>query len=114
MVRVLLNFGFGQIKQDVDISQTGRTLDDNDWHEFELMFNLKELNVTLDGVRMIQGLPLQDDPVQFNVDDKAVYVGGSYHDKNGFIGCIRSFVSFIYSFQKVLLTFQASIGLNSC
>ena len=95
MVRVLLNFGFGQIKQDVDISQTGRTLDDNDWHEFELMFNLKELNVTLDGIRMIQGLPLQDDPVQFNVDDKAVYVGGSYHDKNGFIGCIRSFVRFV-------------------
>ncbi|XP_066924868.1 EGF and laminin G domain-containing protein-like [Clytia hemisphaerica] len=91
MVRVLLNFGFGQIKQDVDISSTGRTLDDNDWHEFELMFNLKELNVTLDGIRMIQGLPLQDDPVQFNVDDKAVFVGGSYHDKNGFIGCIRSF-----------------------
>lgn len=95
MIRVLLNFGFGQIKQDVDIAQIGRTIDDNQWHDFSLMFNLKELNVTLDGIMMIQGLPLQEDPVQFNVDDKSVYVGGSYHDKNGFIGCVRSFVSFV-------------------
>lgn len=92
MIRVHLNFGFGDIKQDVDISSIGRTLDDNQWHEFDVMFNLKELNVTLDGVRRIQGLPLQDDPVQFNVDDKPVYIGGSNHDKHGFVGCIRSLV----------------------
>ena len=93
LVRIHFNTGFGDLKQDVDISETGRTLNDNQWHEFSLMFNMKELNVTLDGVEMIQGLPLQEDPFQFNVDDKSVYIGGSYHDKNGFIGCIRSLVS---------------------
>ena len=93
MVRVHLNLGFGDIKQDIDITSSGRVLDDNQWHEFGMMFNLKELNVTLDGVRMIQGLPLQDDPVQFNVDDKPVYIGGSHHDPYGFVGCIRSLVS---------------------
>ncbi|XP_065666081.1 contactin-associated protein like 5-3 isoform X2 [Hydra vulgaris] len=90
MVRVNMNFGFGDIQQDVDIEKIGRYIDDNEWHEFDLVFNLKELNITLDGVLMIQGLPLQEDPVQFNVDDKAVYVGGSYHDEYGFVGCIRS------------------------
>lgn len=115
MIRVLLNFGYGQIKQDVDITSIGRTLDDNQWHEFSLMFNLKELNVTLDGIEMIQGLPLQDDPVQFNVDDKAVYVGGSYHDKNGFIGCIRSFVSVSFPHLKKFSTIQPlTISLPNC
>ncbi|XP_065666075.1 contactin-associated protein-like 2 isoform X1 [Hydra vulgaris] len=90
LVRVLLNFGFGEIKQDVDIEKIGRYLDDNEWHEFDVMFNMKELNVTLDGILMIQGLPLQDDPVQFNVDGKPLYVGGSFHDEFGFVGCIRS------------------------
>jgi len=90
LIRVHLNMGDGDFKQDLDISETGRTLDDNQWHEFNVAFNLKELNVTVDGVRAIQGLPLQEHPVQFNVDDKAVYVGGSYHDKNGFVGCIRA------------------------
>jgi len=90
LVRVHLNFGFGDLKQDVDIASTGRTLDDNQWHTFSAMFNMKELNVTLDGIMMIQGLPLQEDPVQFNVDDKSVYIGGSYHDPYGFVGCIRS------------------------
>ena len=50
----------------------------------------QELNVTLDGVEMIQGLPLQEDPFQFNVDDKPLYVGGSHHGRHGFVGCIRS------------------------
>lgn len=95
MVRVHLNLGFGDLKQDVDITTTGRTLDDNEWHEFNVMFNLKEFNVTLDGVHMIQGLPLQDEPVIFNVDATPVYVGGSRHDIHGFIGCIRSLVSLV-------------------
>ena len=41
LVRVHLNTGFGDFKQDVDVAQTGRTLDDNDWHEFSVMFNMK-------------------------------------------------------------------------
>jgi len=93
MMRVHLNLGFGDLKQDVDISRIGRTLDDNQWHEFSVMFNQKEMNVTLDGVRMIQGLPLQSEPVFFNVDATPVYIGGSYHDIFGFVGCIRSLVS---------------------
>ena len=92
LIRAHINFGYGDIKQDIDISDTGRTLDDNEWHECSFMFNMKEFNMTVDTVSTIQGLPLQDDPVQFNVDDKSVYVGGSYHDKNGFVGCIRSLV----------------------
>ena len=100
MVRVHLNFGFGDIKQDVDIAGTGRFLDDNDWHEFSMMFNMKELNVTLDGIMMIQGLQLQEDPVQFNVDDKPVYIGGSFHDPYGFVGCIRSLVSWLRIVSK--------------
>ena len=77
----------------MDISATGRSINDNTWHEFSLMFNMKELNVTLDGVEMIQGLPLQEDPFHFTVDGKPVYVGGSYYDRHGFVGCIRSLVS---------------------
>ena len=98
LIRVLFNAGFGQFKQDISIADIGRTFDDNQWHEFNLMFNLKELNVTLDGVRMIQGFPLQEDPFQFTVDSKPVYVGGSYHDKFGFVGCIRSLVINFYNF----------------
>ena len=60
-------------------------------NKFSLTFSpLQELNVTLDGVEMIQGLPLQEDPFQFNVDDKPLYVGGSHHGRHGFVGCIRS------------------------
>ncbi|XP_012566541.2 contactin-associated protein like 5-3 [Hydra vulgaris] len=90
LIRVLLNFGFGEIKQDVDIEKIGRYIDDNEWHEFDLMFNMKEVNVTLDGILMIHGLPLQDDPVQLNVDGRPMYIGGSYYDEYGFVGCIRS------------------------
>ena len=107
MIRVNMNFGFGDIQQDVDIEKIGRYIDDNEWHEFDLMFNMKELNVTLDGVLMIQGLPLQDNPAQFNVDDKPVYVGGSYHDEYGFVGCIRSLVSFLFK-RLALLFFNFS------
>ena len=105
MVRVYLNLGFGDLKQDVDISSTGRTLDDNQWHELNVMFNLKELNVTLNGIEMIQGIPLQETPTIFNVDATPVYVGGSAHSRHGFIGCIRSLVSI-----NVLLTFHCMTG----
>ena len=57
---------------------------------FMYLFLHQELNVTLDGVHMIQGLPLQENPFQFNVDDKPLYVGGSHHGRHGFVGCIRS------------------------
>ena len=40
-MRIFFNAGFGDIKQDVDIATTGRFLDDNDWHEFSIMFNMK-------------------------------------------------------------------------
>lgn len=96
MMRVRLNLGFGDLKQDVDISRTGRTIDDNEWHRFSVMFNQKEVNVTLDGVRMIQGLPLQPYPVIFNTDATPVYIGGSYHSRWGFIGCMRSVVRSFY------------------
>ena len=92
MVRVLLNFGLGQIKQDFDISSTGQTLDDN-----ETKWCLILKNSTLPWTVLTC---FKDDPVQFNVDDKAVYVGGSYHDKNDFIGFIRSFVSFL-NFRRI-------------
>ena len=124
MMRVHLNLGFGDLKQDVDIAQTGRSIDDNQWHEFSVMFNQKEMNVTLDGVRMIQGLPLQSEPVFFNADATPVYIGGSYHDIFGFVGCIRSLVSFFsdnfksfinfrcYSFQHFCFLFLFSFDKN--
>ena len=93
-MRTTINLGYYKdIYVDVEIRGINRTFDDNLPHHYEMGFNRKEMNVTVDNITRTVGFEFRFGITHLNLDGSSFYVGGSIDDQDGFVGCMRNFVS---------------------
>ena len=93
-IRATMNLGYYKdLYVDIDIRRKNRTFDDNLFHKFALDWNRKEMNVTADNITRTMGFHFQYGISHLDMNGAPFYIGGSVDDQNGFVGCMRDFVS---------------------
>nr|QKY88634.1 neurexin 4-like [Tetracapsuloides bryosalmonae] len=90
---VNLNFGGSDYVLQVNIANTFRTFDDNEFHFISFNYSRYRAVFTVNDISTSVLLPLSsyDGKIRLNLDNSPFYIGGSpYEQFNGFKGTIRS------------------------